>query len=65
MTDRTSLVIGYGMLTFLSVILATPIFDAVVAAPAGVLGDSLQILVIYAYPILIIWLIYKTLASML
>lgn len=65
MTDRTSKVIGYGMLTFLSVILSVPIFDAVVLAPAGVLGDSLQILVMYAYPILIIWLIYKTIAAML
>lgn len=56
---------GYGMLTFLSAILSVPIFEAVAAAPAGVLGDSLQILVFYSYPILIIWLIYKTLASIL
>lgn len=65
MTDRTSKVIGYGMITFLSVILSVPIFAAVADAPAGVLGDSAQILVFYAYPVLIIWLIYKTIAAML
>lgn len=64
MTDRTSRVIGFGMLTFLSVILATPIFEAV-ASPVGLLAESVQILVAYAYPILIIWLIYKTIAAFL
>ncbi len=65
MTDRTSRVIGYGMLTFLSVILATPLFEAATSAPAGVLGDSFEVIIVYAYPILIIWLIYKTIAAML
>lgn len=53
------------MLTFLSVILAVPIFDVVATASSGVLGESFEILVFYAYPILIIWLIYKTIAAML
>ncbi len=65
MTDRTSRVIGYGMLTFLSVIITTPLFAAVADAPAGVLGDSIQILIFSAYPILILWLIYKTIAALL
>lgn len=65
MSDRTSRVIGYGMLTFLSVILSVPFFAAIADAPAGVLGDSIQIIVFYAYPILILWLIYKTIASLL
>lgn len=65
MTDRTSRVIGYGMLTFLSVILAFPFAEAMSTVPAGTLGDAFGQILWNAYPILIIWLIYKTIASML
>ena len=64
MSDRQSNILGYGMLTFLSVILFSPFADYMnTNLPSGVIGDALGSFFWLVYPIIILWLIGKTITA--
>ena len=66
MSNTQSKIVGYGFLTVLSVILYVPFADHLNAnIPAGTIGDALGSFFWLAYPIIIIFLIYKTLTAVL
>ncbi len=66
MTKTQSKIIGYGMLTALSVILFTPFAEWMnTNLPTGTIGDALGSFFWLAYPIVILYLIYLTIASVL
>lgn len=66
MTDTQSKIIGYGLLSALSVILFQPIAEHMNAnIPTDSIGDALGSFFWIAYSVLILFLIYKTMVSVL
>ena len=66
MSDTQSNIIGYGLLSALSVILFQPIAEYLNAnMPADSIGDALGSFFWIAYSVLILFLLYKTMVSVL
>lgn len=66
MSDQQSKLIGYGLVTFLSVILFIPMLEWMnLYLPAGVIGDAIAAFFWLVYPIAILYLIYLTITTAL